>query len=66
MIVQEILEDNTDLVKTYSDQHKYIIQDETGDMYAEAVDPVSMGRTYTESDIDIEYEEVPVEEEINE
>lgn len=62
MIVQEILEENTSLIKTYSDANKYIIQDETGDMYVEAVDPIVMNRTYTESDIDIEEEEEEEEE----
>ena len=66
MIVQEILEENTSLIKTYSDANKYIIQDETGDMYVEAVDPIVMNRTYTESDIDIEEEEEEVSESIEE
>ena len=42
--------DRNDLVRTYSDEHKYIIQDGTGVKYEEAIDPISMGRTYTESD----------------
>lgn len=58
MIVQEILEENPELIKTYSDAGKYIIQDGTGAKYTEAIDPISMVRTYTESDEDIE-EDVP-------
>lgn len=38
------------LVRSYSDAGKFIIQDETGVMYEEAVDPVEMNRTYTESE----------------
>lgn len=57
MIVTERLEGFTDLVKTYSDAGMMIIQDETGIMYAEAVDPDYMNRTYTESDIPIEQKE---------
>ena len=51
MIKQEILENG--LVKTYSDSGKYIIQNETGVEYIEAVD-VANKHTYTESDKDIE------------
>ena len=43
-----------ELVRTYSDAGKKIIQDGTGIEYDEAVDPVSMGRTYTESENDLE------------
>lgn len=51
MIKQEILENG--LVKTYSDSDKYIIQNETGVEYTEAVD-IPNKYTYTESDKDIE------------
>lgn len=54
MIVTERVPDSTDLVKTYSDRGMMIIQDETGDMYAEAIDPDYMNRTYTESNIPID------------
>lgn len=43
-----------ELVRTYSDAGKKIIQDGTGVEYDEAVDPVSVGRTYTESENDLE------------
>lgn len=50
-IVTELLEiNNRQLRRTYSDANKYIIQDETGIEYEEAVDPVELNRTYTESD----------------
>lgn len=51
MIKQEILENG--LVKTYSDSDKYIIQNETGVEYIEAVD-IPNKYTYTESNKDIE------------
>ena len=60
MIRTERLAGSTDLVRTYSDAGLMIIQDGTGDMYAEAVDPDYMGRTYTESDVPIP---VPVDDE---
>lgn len=56
MIVQKIHEENPDLIVTWSDAGKYIIQDETGVKYESATDPVMMFRTYTESD-----EDIPVE-----
>ena len=59
MIKQETLENG--LVKTYSDSNKYIIQNETGIEYTEAVD-VPSKYTYTESEKDIEVEQ-PIEEE---
>ena len=62
MIVTENYEGNPDLVKTYSDAGMLIIQDETGNMYAEAVDPVSTHRTYTESDVPIESEDATPED----
>lgn len=50
-IVTEIIDMNgRQLRRTYSDADKYIIQDETGIEYEEAVDPVEFNRTYTESE----------------
>lgn len=60
MIVQEQLGDG--LVRTYSDKNVYIHGGFPEADYAEAVDPVSMGRTYTETDIPIEDEEATAEE----
>ena len=57
MIITDRVEGSTDLVRTYSDAGMMIIQDGTGDMYAEAIDPDYMNRTYTESDTPIEEDE---------
>ncbi len=64
MIVQERFEwDGRWLVKTTSDSGFMVCQDGTGDLYAEATDPEEMGRSYTETDIPIESDEEPAEEE---
>lgn len=42
--------DGVRLVRTYSDSGFRIVQDGTGAVYDEAVDPEEMARTYTESD----------------
>lgn len=52
VIYQEI--SGTDLVRVYSNNKMMIRQDETGNLYSEAIDPVYMNRTYTETDIPIE------------
>ena len=44
-------------VRTYSDANRMIKQDGTGAIYAEAVDLVGSGRTYTETDTPIEQTE---------
>ena len=51
MIIQETLDNG--LIKTYSDNLKMIIQNETGFEYVEAID-VPNKYTYTESDKNIE------------
>lgn len=53
MLIQEILP--TGLIKTYSNNNKYIIQNETGIEYEEAID-IPGRYTYTESERDIEFE----------
>lgn len=58
MVVYERVEGSNDLVRAYSNAGYMIIQDETGDMYEEAIDPDYTNRTYTESDI-----RIPIEEE---
>lgn len=51
MIQTENFEKNgRTLVRTSSDAGYLIRQDGTGAVYDEAVDPVEMGRTYTETD----------------
>ena len=60
MIVQttfRLEEDGWDLVRTYSSRGMKIRQDETGELYAEAIDPLFTHRTYTETDIPIDTEE---------
>ena len=49
MIIEEILEDNPDLVRRYSDQGYYIRNDQTGFEYEEAIDLIGK-HTYTETD----------------
>lgn len=48
MIKTETLPNN--LVRTYSDTFHKIIQDGTGIVYDEAIDPADKNRTYTESE----------------
>lgn len=38
------------LIRTYSDEHFKIIQDGTGVVYDDAIDPIDQHRTYTESE----------------
>lgn len=61
MIVQELIGDG--LVRTYSDQGVLIHGGFPEGDYVEAVDPVSLGRTYVETDIPIEIEEETVDTE---
>ena len=56
MIIYEEI-NGTDMVRTYSNIGMKIRQDGTGIIYDEAIDPVYMNRTYTET-------EEPVEEEL--
>ena len=42
--------DGVNLYKTYSDDKKYIIQNETGVKYSEAVDVENAPYTYSETD----------------
>lgn len=54
--------DGVILIRTYSDEDYMIRQNETGALYCEAVDPQNSGRTYEETDIKIEFEEIEVVE----
>ena len=56
MIVQEVM---GDLVKTYSDKGMLIRGGFPEGLYAEAIDPISAGRIYEETDIPIEEDEDP-------
>ena len=54
MIKTEVITINgRTFVRTYSDANRMIQQDGTGAVYAEAVDPVGSGRTYTETEEEI-------------
>lgn len=59
MIVQERI---GDYVRTYSDSGMYIHGGYPEADYAEAIDPASMERTYTETDRPIEDEPIDAEE----
>ena len=56
MIVQEIIEGNTPLVKTYSDSGFMIRKKGTDELYSEAIDPKKFNREYEETDIPIDQE----------
>lgn len=47
-----IREDGVNLVRTYSDINLYIERE--GVKYSEAIDPEELGRTYTETELEIE------------
>jgi hypothetical protein len=57
MIIKEFFgtrEDGVNLYRTYSDKGMYILQNETGVEYSEAVDVEGSQYTYTETDRAIE------------
>ena len=57
MIIKEEYKTRSDGVKLfriYSDEGKFIIQNETGITYDEAIDVEDAHYTYTESDVDLE------------
>ena len=56
MILQEIIEGNTTLVKTYSDKGVMIRKKGTDEIYSEAIDPKKFNREYEETDIPIDQE----------
>ena len=56
MIVQEIIEGNTTLVKTYSDKGVMIRKKGTDEIYSEAIDPKKFNREYEETDVLIQQE----------
>ena len=60
MIVKEYLmtrKDGVEIYKRYSDQNKYILQNETDILFESACDIEPCKYTYTETDIDIKAEE---------
>jgi hypothetical protein len=65
MIVREFYrtrKDGVNLYRTYSDKGFYILQNETGIEYSEAVDVENAPYTYTETDKPIETEESATEQ----
>lgn len=59
MIITEVITINDrQFIRTYSDENRYVVRE--GVSYSEAVDPVGLGRIYTEGDI------MPAEEESEE
>ena len=44
------LSNGTKLIRTYSDTGHYIIQNDTGIEYLEAIAPIRINRTYSERD----------------
>lgn len=61
--VYETREDGNDLIRTYSSNGLKIMQEGTGDIYDEAIDPKNMNRTYVETDEPIEPEDADISEE---
>jgi len=59
MIIQEILPENTDLIKTYSDAGKFVVN-QHGDAYAEAIDLKAFIDNGTI--VYVEGDDIPVEE----
>lgn len=51
------VEGHPDLIKTYSDAGFMVRNVATDELYSEAIDPISAGREYVESDVPIEDEE---------
>ena len=54
MIIQEIIEGDITLVKTYSNAGLMIRKKGTEELYSEATDPQKFNREYEETDIPIE------------
>ena len=59
MIVQETIEGNDTLVKTYSDTGMMIRKIGTDELYSEAIDPKKFDRRYEETDIPIKKPDKP-------
>ena len=57
MIIQEIIEGNITLVKTFSNAGFMIRKKGTEELYSEAIDPKRFNREYEETDIPIEQHE---------
>ena len=62
MIIQEIIEDYTTLVKTYYDKGVMIRKKGTDELYSEAIDPKKFNREYEETDIPIDDNNIDYED----
>lgn len=51
---EEITINGKTFIRNYSDDGRYLIQNETGRIYSEAIDVETASYTYTESDEEIE------------
>lgn len=68
MIIRELYitrSDGVNLYRTYSDSGMMIRQEQTGTLYAEAIDVESAGYTYVETDTPIEEDELSDTEALN-
>lgn len=54
IVTENVTRYGREFVRTYSDGGYRIMQDGTGRIYDEAVDPINSGRTYTETEEEIE------------
>lgn len=59
---ENITVNGREFVRTYSDAGLMIRKDGTDEVYAEAIDPVGSGRTYTETDEPVQEEDLTAEE----
>ena len=56
IVVEHVIINNTDFTRTYSDAGRFVVRND--EVYTEAYDPASFGRTYEEGDL-IPPEELP-------
>ncbi len=62
MIIQEEIEiSGREFIKTYSDKGVFIKGGVPDGLYAEAIDPKELGRTYEETDIPVPEDDEPSE-----
>ena len=59
IITENLTIGGKDFTKKYSDKNVYIRQDQTGILYAEAIDVEDAPYTYTETDIPVEADSNP-------
>ena len=49
IITEQLIINNKDFIKTYSDSNRYVVRD--GISYSEALDPAEFNRVYTEGEL---------------